>query len=155
MGPASTDNPELADPPVPLAIADRATTGGTVIISLIGELDIATADEAEHSIMRLIDQHGAPVLLDLTCLAFCDARGLGVLVRLRRHAAQGGQPLRIAGPSEQVQRIIAVAGLADELPCLSVVHRLDRPRPAGPPASRAAQISGHAGEVRRTIPQPG
>jgi len=131
IGPGTTDNPDLADPPVPFAIADRATTGGTVI-SLIGELDIVTADQAEHVIMRLIDQHGAPVLIDLTCLAFCDVRGLGVLVRLRRHAAQGGQPLRIAGPNEQVQRIIAVAGLAGELPCLSIMQSPGGQEPAEP-----------------------
>jgi anti-sigma B factor antagonist len=100
---------------VGLAIADRVSNG-IAVISLTGELDIVTADQAVKTVTDLIDGHRAPVLLDLACLTFCDAHGLSALLCMRKYALQSGQPLHIAAPSPQVRRIISITGLADELP---------------------------------------
>ena len=45
-----------------------------------------------------IDAHGGAVLLDIAGLSFCDARGLGALVRMSRHARQAGSCLHLVAP---------------------------------------------------------
>jgi anti-sigma B factor antagonist len=112
---------DAGGPAASLTVVGRPSGEG-VIISLIGELDIATADGAITRVGELTDRYRGPVLLDLNCLFFCDARGLGALLLMRRHARQLGQQLHIAAPSQQVARIIAIAGLTGELPAFQCVH---------------------------------
>ena len=55
-------------------------------------------------------------------LSFCDARGLGALVRMSRHAAQAGSSLHLVAPRPRLMKIIRITGLEDKLP----VHRGDQ-----------------------------
>ena len=73
-----------------------ATDGdGNQIISVTGELDIATAEQAYAYISDVIDGRPAPVSVDLSGLTFCDASGLGALARIARHARQAGRQLKL------------------------------------------------------------
>jgi anti-sigma B factor antagonist len=69
-----------------------------------------------------IDAHGGQVQLDLAGLSSCDARGVGALARMSRHAAQAGSSLHLMAPPPQVRKIIRITGLEDEL----MVHRGDQ-----------------------------
>jgi anti-sigma B factor antagonist len=98
-------------------------TGQTTVM-FAGELDIASADQAYEYVRDAIDAQRGPVLLDMAGLCFCDARGLGALARMSRHARRTGSPLHLRAPSPRLMKIIRITGLEDELP----VHRGD---PAG------------------------
>ena len=57
--------------------------------------------------------------MNLTALAFCDARGLSALVRMARYAKQKDCPFRLAAPSPSLIRIMRITGLdrlAEPLP---------------------------------------
>jgi anti-sigma B factor antagonist len=76
-----------------------------------GELDIATAEVAVGYVGHVIDRHRVPVIVDLTALVFCDATGLGALVRMAGYAEQAGCRFRLAAPSPSLVKIMRITGL--------------------------------------------
>ena len=95
----------------PLKLSHRICPTGEAIVDLDGELDIASADAAASYVKKVIDRHRGPVTVDLTALAFCDARGLAALVRMARYAEQKGSPFRLASPSPSLIKIMRITGL--------------------------------------------
>jgi anti-sigma B factor antagonist len=95
---------------------------GQTTVTFAGELDAASADQAYGHVRDAIDAHGGAVLLNVAGLSFCDARGLGAIARMSRHAAQAGFSLHLVAPLPLLRKIIRITGLEDTLP----VHRGDR-----------------------------
>jgi anti-sigma B factor antagonist len=78
---------------------------------LDAELDLATAPALARVLADLDARDD--VLLDLSTVTFCDARGLRVLREDReRHEVAGGS-LRLAGALPAVGRVLMVVGMAD------------------------------------------
>ncbi len=63
----------------------------------------------------VIDRHDGPVIADLGEIAFCDACGLGALVRIVSYAQRAGRPLVLARPSRAVMKIMRITGIDDRL----------------------------------------
>ncbi|HTQ89762.1 MAG TPA: STAS domain-containing protein [Streptosporangiaceae bacterium] len=122
-GPARQQQPpgtvRLADM---LTLSCRISPTGQATVTFAGELDTASADQACEYVRDVIDAHGGQVLLDMSGLSFCDARGLGALVRMSRHAGQAGSSLQLVAPPPRLMKIICITGLEDKLP----VHRGDQ-----------------------------
>ncbi len=95
----------------PLELSHRIGSAGEAIVNLRGELDIASAEAAVSYVKNVIDHHGAPLTVDLTALAFCDARGLAALLRMADHAEQAGCPLRLVSPRPSLVKIMRITGL--------------------------------------------
>ena len=89
---------------------------GQAMVTFVGELDFASADEAWEYVRDVIDARGGQVLLDVAGLCFCDARGLGALARMSRHAGQAGSSLYLVAPPPLLRKIIRITGLEDMLP---------------------------------------
>ena len=96
---------------VPLELSHRVSLAGDAIVDLIGELDIATAEVAVSYVSDVIDRHRRPVIVDLTALAFCDARGLAALVRMAGYAEKMGCPFQLSSPSLSLVKIMRITGL--------------------------------------------
>jgi anti-sigma B factor antagonist len=115
-------------PPGTVRLADMLTLSccisqtGQATVTFAGELDTASADQACEYVRDAIDALGGQVLLDMAGLSFCDARGLGALVRMSRHAGQAGSSLHLVAPPPRLMKIIRITGLEDKLP----VHRGDQ-----------------------------
>jgi anti-sigma B factor antagonist len=112
--PAKTEPPELeAVPPeaVQLELSCRTGPDGNQVISVTGELDIATAEQAYAYISEVIDSWPTMVSVDLSGLTFCDASGLGALAKIARHARQAGRPLRLTSARPSLLKIIRLTGL--------------------------------------------
>ena len=105
-----------------LTLSCRISPAGQVMVTFAGELDTASADQACEYVRGAIDAHGGHVLLNVADLSFCDARGLGALVRMSRQAGQAGSSLHLVAPPPQLMKIIRITGLEDKLP----VHRADQ-----------------------------
>jgi STAS domain-containing protein len=60
-----------------LELSCQTGANGYQIVSVAGELDIATAEQAYSYISEVIDGRSAPVTVDLSGLTFCDASGRG------------------------------------------------------------------------------
>jgi anti-sigma B factor antagonist len=102
--------------PVQLELSCRTEEDGSQVISVTGELDIATAEQAYAYISDVIDCWPAPVRVDLAGLTFCDASGLGALARVARRAREAGRPLTLISPRPSLVKIMRITGLDATFP---------------------------------------
>ncbi len=110
-----------------LGLSCRADEDGNPVVSMTGELDIATAGQAYGYVTEVIDAQDrplAPVSMDLSGLTFCDASGLSVLARIARHARQAGRPLRLTAARPALLKIIRITGLDRSFPELVPAARV-------------------------------
>jgi anti-sigma B factor antagonist len=123
--PGPPGEPATAEPGGLLSLSSSTPAPGQVVITFTGELDLASAEHALSYVQGVIDRHQASVVLDLASLKFCDARGLGTLVRMYKYAEQAGCALRLRSPQPRVLMIMRVTGLDSELmvqPCDLIGH---------------------------------
>jgi anti-sigma B factor antagonist len=97
--------------PAQLELSTRTGANGYQVVSVTGELDIATAEQAYSYISEVIDRRSAPITVDLSGLTFCDASGLGALARIARHAREAGRQLMLASARPSLVKIIRITGL--------------------------------------------
>ncbi len=121
-------------PDVPIQLSCRISADGHAVIALRGDLDLATVDRVVRYVSEVIDRHNGPVSADLHGVAFCDACGLGALVRIAAYAERAGRRLELIRPSRALTRIMRITGvdrllLAPAQGALSV----GGPAPAGAP----------------------
>jgi len=105
-----------------LTVSCAISRPGQATLTFAGELDITTADQAYSYVRDAIDICGGAVMLDVAGLSFCDARGLGALMRMSRHAGQAGSSVHLVAPRPLLVKIIRITGLDHHLP----VYRGDR-----------------------------
>jgi len=99
-----------------LGLSSRTDEDGFQIVSMTGELDIATAEQAYAYISEVIDSGPATVSVDLSGLTFCDASGLGVLAKIARHSRQAGRQLKLTSARPSLLKIIRLTGLDGVFP---------------------------------------
>jgi anti-anti-sigma factor len=102
--------------PLQLELSRQIDGDGNQIVSMAGELDIATAEQAYLYISDVIDAWPTPVSVDLSGLTFCDASGLGVLARIARHARQAGRQLKLTAARPSLLKIMRITGLDRAFP---------------------------------------
>jgi anti-anti-sigma factor len=89
--------------------------GDVVVLSVAGELDMATAPQLQDEITDLLDRGRNRLVFDLAELTFCDSTGLSVFVRAKNSCDEAGGVLRLAAPQRGVLRILEVSGLVEVL----------------------------------------
>jgi anti-sigma B factor antagonist len=102
--------------PAQLELSCQADADGNQVVTVTGELDIATAEQAYSYISGVIDDWPVPVSVDVAGLTFCDASGLGVLARAARHARQAGRQLRLISARPSLLKIMRITGLDRTFP---------------------------------------
>ena len=102
--------------PLQLELSCQLDGDGNQVVSVTGELDIATAEQAYLYISDVIDAWPTPVSVDLSGLTFCDASGLGVLARTARHARQAGRQLKLTAARPSLLKIMRITGLDRAFP---------------------------------------
>ena len=104
---ASPSEERLADEPFSCAAEPR---GEDVIVTIRGELDLATRDATEAVLLEAEETATRAVVLDLRDLRFLGSTGLSILI-----ASAGRATLRGVGheivPSEGVRRLFAMTGV--------------------------------------------
>lgn len=106
--------------------------GGTTVVELGGEIDIATAEDVFARLVAAVGH--SCVILDLSAVEFIDASGINALVRAAREATRLQRHLVLSSPPRQLPRIIDVLDLHGVLPTHS--------DPAA--ARRAHENTGHS-----------
>jgi anti-sigma B factor antagonist len=96
---------------VPIELSCQLSADGHVVVALRGELDLATVDRVVRYVSDVIDRHDGPVSADLRGVAFCDACGLGGLIRIAAHAERAGRRLELTEPSWALTRIMRITGV--------------------------------------------
>ena len=99
-----------------LQLSRRTGIDGQQVVTMKGELDIATADRAFAYLCGIIDAGTSPVSVDLSALTFCDASGLGMLARAANHARQADRQLTLNSVRPSLLRIMRITGLDAAFP---------------------------------------
>lgn len=102
--------------------------GGRVVLSVRGEVDIASAPSLRQRLVEVIDDDTRLIAIDASEIGFMDSTGLGVLVGgLKRMRQQEGN-LVVVSPSDSVRKIFEVTGLVDVFGVVDSVEELaDQP----------------------------
>jgi len=98
-----------------IQLSCRVSTDGRVTVTIRGDLDVATADRTVRYVTGVIDSCDGPVSANLSELAFCDACGLGALIRVKTYAGRKGRRLELTSPSRAVTKIMRLTGVEDLL----------------------------------------
>jgi anti-sigma B factor antagonist len=111
--------------------------GRHLVITIGGELDIATAPALRSYLTRVLDQQASSdVILDVTDVEFIDARGLSALLAIKADVLRRGGSLWLSGSSRPLTRLLALTGLRKQFPSY--------------PARQAAAAAGHSLAVTRS-----
>jgi anti-sigma B factor antagonist len=89
--------------------------GHTQILTVDGDLDLATAAGLYQRGQAAIGSRARILLLDLTGLSFCDARGLSAFVRIANDAEAAGCRLGLIAPQPLVTKMLRISGLHKRL----------------------------------------
>jgi anti-sigma B factor antagonist len=85
--------------------------GQGAILSVGGEVDLATAPQLHAKLMELVEVTEAGVVVDLTPLVFMDSTGLSVLLAVHRRAQAHGHTMRLVCPEGPVLRVMRLTGM--------------------------------------------
>ncbi|SFC68890.1 anti-anti-sigma factor [Nocardioides terrae] len=83
----------------------------TVVVSLIGEADLATAPELRQTLARAVAAERRRVIVDLDRLTFFDARTLDLLVEAHQEALAIGATLEVRCRNDLSRRILVAGGV--------------------------------------------
>lgn len=84
---------------------DTTARDGYVVLSVRGDVDIATAPRLRSTLIDALQQY-ATVIVDLDEVGFMDSTGLGVLVASRNRAGSVGHRLVVARPQRIVKNAL-------------------------------------------------
>lgn len=86
------------------------------------ELDLLTADRLVEQGCAALARQPRLLLLDLAGLSFCDARGLGALVRIANQADAAGCRYGLIAPRAPVAKILRIGDLNRRLPVFATIE---------------------------------
>lgn len=97
-------------------VVRTARNGGTTLVALSGELDLANAGTAETALFGSLDESDEPLVVDMSGLEFIDSTGIALLVAALGRAEPEGRIKFIPSDSPAVTRVLELTGLAERLP---------------------------------------
>ena len=89
--------------------AEVLRKNGSVLVRLIGDLDLATVPELHRTVSCLFGEPMASVTVDLTDMAFVDLTGLRALAIAGDTISEGGVEFHLVGVSDLVSRLLRLA----------------------------------------------
>ncbi len=117
---------------LPVAFCVRSDFDGVVsIISVAGELDIATSPQLQSELDLVFADGAQHVVIDLTETDFVETTGLRILLKASRQTCGS---LSILCPNPRVRRVFELTGVAE----LVVLHD-----------DRASALDWHSKQLRR------
>jgi anti-anti-sigma factor len=103
----------LLEAPPRIAIT---TTADRTVVAVTGELDLSVTGRLADLLGEELDLAPRALVIDLTHLAFCSARGLGVVLDAVAAARAAGIPVAVVADGRAVLRPVEALGLEAELP---------------------------------------
>jgi anti-sigma B factor antagonist len=87
----------------------------SAMLTVSGELDMATAPQFSETLSWLLGQNHHQVTVDLGRVSFVDSSGLAIFIRAHHEMTEMGGRLVLSNPSKPVRRLLDVTGLGNEL----------------------------------------
>ena len=112
--------------PGEFSLAESPLEGGGVLLTIAGELDIATVPALRERLTKITDAGTRRLVLDLLGVSFMDSTALAAFVHTNMRLGDDGQMTLVIAPDSYARLIFEVAGLDG---ILDVVETLDHARP--------------------------
>jgi anti-anti-sigma factor len=94
---------------------ERADATTQVVLRLKGDLDLYTSPALDDALVEVEGEKWPTIVLDLRELEFLDSMALRLIMRTQARAQQDGRSLVLVRGPEFVDRVLALAGLAEHL----------------------------------------
>jgi anti-sigma B factor antagonist len=98
----------------PLAV-ERSRSDGYELLSVEGELDIATAPRMMTALNEAVAEVSRPLVVDLSEVVFMDSTGLALLINTRRRLVRRGRGFAIVCPGGPIARVFEIADMVESL----------------------------------------
>jgi anti-sigma B factor antagonist len=85
---------------------------GTAVVSLIGEIDLATVEIVTAALADALEHDPERLVFDLSGVEFMDSSGIAALLRARKSVPA----VQLRDPSTAVRRLLEMTGLTEVLP---------------------------------------
>lgn len=108
---------------------ETADTGP--ILTVRGELDVATASRLRTRIGELPLAAGQLLVVDLAGVTFCDSSGISALIAARNAAETAEASIALAAVPSRLTRTFALTGLSDYFPTYATAEEAIRQRQGG------------------------
>jgi anti-sigma B factor antagonist len=95
---------------------DISSADGWTIVSLHGELDVASAPSLRERLIDLVSQGSNNLILDLEGLDFLDSTGLGVIISALKRTRTNGGDLRLVCTQSRIHRLFEITALDQAFP---------------------------------------
>lgn len=99
--------------------------GDTAVLSLHGELDLASAPALSAQLLEIGSAEPAAIVIDLSQLEFMDSTGLRSILMAGERCDANGQRFAIVPGGRQVARLLEIARVEDHLNLISSPAELD------------------------------
>jgi len=99
----------------PFSADAQRQNAATWIVTIAGELDLATAPELEAVFEALDTSASDRVLVDLAEVSFLDSSGIRALARAKRRLDGIGASLLIDAMSDAARQVLEISGMLDAL----------------------------------------
>jgi anti-sigma B factor antagonist len=103
-------------------ISDEATDRYCVV-SVAGEVDVATAPMLQDRLVEAIDGGRPLLVVDLLSVTFIDSTGLGVLIGASKRVDESGGAMRLVVSEPRILKLFEITGLMD---LFSIVPSLEQ-----------------------------
>ena len=91
-------------------VATEQLDGGVPVVSVIGEVDLATAPVLERTLRDAAEAQTGEVIVDLTWCSFFDSRGLTALLAARERLGHSDRSLGLVLSNPNVLKIFEITG---------------------------------------------
>jgi anti-anti-sigma factor len=100
---------------------ERVTPAGdagqaVVLITIAGEVDMATVPELREALLDQIDTGERGLVLDVSEVPFLDSTGLGVLMEVHRRLREVNGQVALVGARSALIRLLTITNLSRALP---------------------------------------
>jgi anti-sigma B factor antagonist len=94
------------------------------VISVAGEIDVATAPQLREALHGVIAQGQSTVVLDLLAVTFLDSTALGVLVGGLKRCRESGGELHVVVADARIRKIFEITGLDKVFPLANALDEV-------------------------------
>lgn len=95
---------------VVFAVTNRTLDDGTIVLTIEGELDLASAPNLKWELAQALRGESVRAVLDMSGVTFIDSTALGVLVGAKRNLPPGSR-MAIWGARPDVHAVFELTGL--------------------------------------------
>lgn len=101
---------------------DVADRDGCTVVSVKGEVDLATAPSLKNRLLELVADGVTEIVVDLSDTDFLDSTGLGAVVAAYKRVRAHDGHLRLVATSARVKRVFEITNLDRVVPICATIE---------------------------------